>query len=224
VGRNCQHNINKFHRCLRKQVVDWHCIVVDDASTDNTYKYLKALPQDNFTIIRNSEQRWAAFNRYQALQTIEESEKVVVSLLDLDDLLVDHALNKVQLHYAQTGCKLTMGQFVTKGGARKHPFYSRKEIQNNQFSRSFKFPHLRTFDLDLALTHTEDNFKINDQWMKTCTDVAFCLPLLKEVNCDQVSQIDEILYIYDNSLKTNSTKVFGGKEKKKLFQEYCRRF
>lgn len=177
VGRNCQHNINKFNHCLRKQVVDWHCIAVDDASTDNTYKYLKAFPSDKYTVIRNSEQKWAAYNRFQALQTIEESEKAIVVLLDMDDLLTDHALNKVQLRYTQTGCKMTMGSFANRsGGSRGNQFYSRREIQNNVFKRAFNFPHLRTFDLDLALTHVEDNFKMQGEWMKTCTDVAFCLP------------------------------------------------
>ena len=81
---NAESNIVKLGTSLMVQTDDrWSAIIVDDISTDNTWKAIQRLPRDKFLTIKNQEKKYALRNVVESIEKIEEDS--IVAILDGDD-------------------------------------------------------------------------------------------------------------------------------------------
>lgn len=75
---------------------DWECIVVDDCSTDGSYKYLKTLTDPRFRIFRNNSRKFCSSTYAEALK---HATGDVCGILDGDDVLSKKAMSVVAKRY-----------------------------------------------------------------------------------------------------------------------------
>lgn len=221
-GWNCDRYIDDWLKSLKAQNVDWEAFVMDDGSTDHTSLKLSRIKDSRIHSFKNERNYGAAFSRWELLKHV--SRDSVVVQLDLDDWLINSALEKVQPHY-ENGKLMTVGSFtVNKGQFRPSIFYSRQQIDENTFhlDKLFKCPPLRTFHGSLISLYRPDDFKLENKWLRACTDVALMWPLLRELKYDQIGFVKETIYMYRRRLRQNTS---GGKvHKGPLLNELRKRY
>ena len=99
---NCSQWIHKGIKSIKEQTfTNFKCIIIDDASTDNTFEVAKeAIDEDDrFQLIRNTENVGALANIYNGIKLISNSDEDIIVTLDGDDWLASRGglstLNKV---------------------------------------------------------------------------------------------------------------------------------
>lgn len=196
-------------------------VLIDDASTDNSYIKAKntidSLPEDirfNFKIIRNAKNQGAIHNQLSAIKeyAIEES---IVMLLDGDDHLKN---NNTLFHYYNDlysqGYEFTYGSMWSLADnipliAQEYPEHVKhaKSYREHLFNWKIPYTHLRTclgkyfFDLD------EETFKVNGEWMKAGHDNPLFYELIERVDSDKIYCNKEIVCIYNDANPINDYKV-----------------
>lgn len=75
---------------------NWECVIVDDCSTDSSYKYLKTITDSRFTVIRNSSRKFCSSTYAEALK---HATGDVCGILDGDDVLSHKAMSVVAKRY-----------------------------------------------------------------------------------------------------------------------------
>ena len=189
---------------------NFECVIVNDASTDNTGKVLDAIPyikdDSRFTVIHNEENKKALYNivkGFQTLKTAEDPESVLM-VVDGDDHLFSPAslaiVNSAYSHYPT--CLITYGNHVhypTGGQSNCEPFP--KEVIQQAAYRKYKFvsSHLRTFKSKLWNSIKDEHLKDEDgTYYGVGWDVAFMMPML-EMAHERVLFIPNVLYVYNRA-------------------------
>jgi glycosyltransferase involved in cell wall biosynthesis len=196
-------------RCLytiyNQQHKDWECVVINDASTDQTANVLNSLDflKDNrFKIVHNKENVKALKNivdGFDILNSKSEPESVLM-VIDGDDFLFsDYTLTIVKQAYEQTGCVLTYGNHIhyptgLKSNCEEIPI----DIVNSRSYRDYKFvtSHLRTFKSKLWNLIKDEDLRQNEKYYEAAWDVAFMMPML-EMAGDKFVFIPNVLYCYN---------------------------
>lgn len=221
-GWNCERYLGDWQRSLNAQKVDWEAFVMDDGSTDHTSLKLSRIRDPRIHTFKNQKNAGAAYSRWKLLEFAPKNSIMVQ--LDLDDWLLGDALTKVARHY-EAGKLMTVGSFtVNKGQFRKSVFYTREQINDNTFHRAktFNCPPLRTFHGSLVSLFKPEDFKLENKWLRACTDVALMWPLLRELQYDQIGFVPEIIYMYRRRMRQNTS---GGKvHKGPLLNELRKRY
>lgn len=154
------HNKEKFIKACISSVLDqtygnWECIVVDDCSTDGSYKYLESISDPRFQIFRNTSRKFCSSTYAEALR---HATGDVCGILDGDDVLSKKAMSvvvrrynahpKIDFIYTQHfWCDKTMTKNRT--GLSSLPKKKKSLAQMANAGRHC-FSHWRTFRLFLA--------------------------------------------------------------------------
>ena len=80
---NIEPNVQNLLSSLRIQTDDrWHCFIIDDMSSDETFKTLsqQSLNDNRFTIIKNTEKKYALRNTIECVRSL--TEEVIVAVVD----------------------------------------------------------------------------------------------------------------------------------------------
>jgi glycosyltransferase involved in cell wall biosynthesis len=208
----------------------FRCVVIDDASSDETANRLKEtawLYQDQrFTVVHNEKNQRALANivrGFQLLKSADRPESVLV-LIDGDDwLFSDFSLAIVAAAYHQTNCWLTYGNFVTYPTGRPgicKPF-PESVVKTGSFRKySLVASHLRTFKSHLFHAIKDSDLRNPDGNYFTVTyDQALMIPML-EMAAERLRFLDHFLYVYNRYNPLNDDRVRGAHQYK--VEQYIR--
>lgn len=206
-GYNCSQWIHKGIKSIKEQTfTNFKCIIIDDASTDNTFEVAKeAIDEDDrFQLIRNTENVGALANIYNGIKLISNSDEDIIVTLDGDDWFYDATvLETVNSTYITNNCLITYGCFIEYPSGITHPYYLtpyEDNILENNLVRDvpWKASALRTFKKKLwDCIQLEDLINPKTGKFYTVTwDLAFMFPMM-EMAGDRSNHIPQLLYVYN---------------------------
>lgn len=179
-------------------------VVVDDASTDKTYKRVKKLSHRHMRYCRNEDnQKWIS-NAIDYLDVFIESPDDIIVTVDLDDWLAhNNVLKNINKFYQENDTWITYSTFkYLKSGRMSSwiPKYTTEIMQNNSFRESiWSFTHLRTMKAFLWENINENDLKdINGNYFKYTYDQAVFLPALEMSRNGHIGYIPEFQYVYND--------------------------
>ncbi len=216
---------NFIENCILSVVTqdyeNYKFVLINDASTDNGLKKVKALLatlpvsiQKKIKLTENSNNMGAVYNHWHALQNVEDDS--IVLLLDGDDWLVNN--NTVFNFYNnlyQQGVEFAYGSCWSLADnipliAQNYP----NEVKQNRTYRNHKFvwnmpyTHLRSFSKHLFTGLDESRFKDeNRNWLRAGGDGALFYELIEKADPSKVIAVKEILYNYNDLNPLNDYKV-----------------
>ena len=225
-----------IERCIlsvaQQDYHNYQMIIIDDASTDNTFDIalavIDSLPEDirdNFQIIGNVDNCGAVWNQVNTIE--EHCGDDIVMLLDGDDWLINdpnlfHKYNNIY----RDGAEFTYGSCWSLVDsipliAQEYP----PEVKANKLYRDYKFnwnmpyTHLRTFEARLMHDYLRDhgNYAFRDEegnWLKAGGDTAVFYTMLEAADPIKVVCIPDIVYNYNDAHPLNDYKVNGDEQTK----------
>lgn len=192
---NASENIEKLGASIIGQnSEEWDAIIIDDMSEDNTYEVASKFRNDKFTVIKNTEKKYALRNIVETSRSFSDMDDIIIAVIDGDDYLCNRDAVSLLIEEYKKGHEVVWTAH-------------RWDVNNLNISRSmpgnvdpYSWPwsssHLRTFKADLLNKVDDKNFKdVNGNWFKRGYDQALMLPLL-HVSKSR-SYIDEICYVYN---------------------------
>jgi len=197
--------------CLKSVMLqdydNYECIVVDDNSSDDTYKKIKALVSDNskFKIVRNKENVGPLANAYRAVleHSTNLNDEDIIVLLDGDDFFSSkNTLSILNNFYNQNKCWMTYGSYINLSDKKKGKFsrpVPSQVIENNSYRESeWCTSHLRSYKAFLIKELDEKDLKDDTgSFFRAAGDLAMMFPLL-EMCGPQAKFVEEILYIWND--------------------------
>jgi len=195
-------------RSIAAQVYkNFECIIINDASTDNTGEILKQIPyiQDDprFHIQHNDQNVKALQNivdGFNALGAKGDPESVLMVVDGDDRFFSEYSLALVSQAYEQTKCSLTYGNHIHyPDGASSNCEPIPQWVQEKNAFRLHKFvtSHLRTFKSKLWYNIKDEDLRDDDgTYYGVAWDVAFMMPML-EMARGKILFIPNVLYVYN---------------------------
>lgn len=184
----------------------WKCVVIDDASTDNTWDAMRAFTDERVFAFQHGQRRWSLHNIVDAIRAVGQPNDVVI-ILDGDDQLAPDALQRLDRAY-RAGAWLTYGNFITSSGKPSWmPPYPYKALREGLVrSYPWRVSHPKTFKFELFQHLTDEDFTHDGKWFQTAGDVALMLPML-ELAAERAVYIPDSIYVYNDENDANDHKV-----------------
>ena len=192
---NAEKNIEKLAVSITRQTSeDWDAIVIDDMSEDRTYEVASKFRNDKFTVIKNTEKKYALRNIVENARHFQDMDDIIIAVIDGDDYLCNDRTVEILIDEYQKGHEV-----VWTG--------HRWDINNLNISRDmpqdvdpYSWPwcssHLRTFKSKLLNKISDVNFKnTTGEWFQRGYDQALMLPVIHVSNSRKY--VDEICYMYN---------------------------
>lgn len=192
---NASKNLENIGASLISQTSDeWDAIIIDDISIDETYHVASQFRKDKFTVVKNSEKKFALKNIVETAREFDDLDDIIIAVIDGDDYLCNTNTVQLLIDAYQQGHDVVWTAH-------------RWDVNNMNISRQipkgvdpYAWPwsssHLRTFRASLLQKIHDDNFKdVNKEWFVRGYDQALMLPLLKVSSSH--CYIDEICYVYN---------------------------
>ena len=220
---NCENYITRCIDSIAAQDYDnYRCILVDDASTDNTlealYVALSHYPADirnKFEVIENQNNVGAVKNQIDAFRSIQDPDAIVM-ILDGDDSLVND--NTVLSYYNNVydgttefsygSCWSMVDNIPLISQPYPEHIKNSKEYRNHHFNWILPYTHLRTFkkylidELDDSLFQDETG-----AWYKAGGDGSIFYALIESADPARVKCLQDIVYNYNDVNPLNDYKV-----------------
>lgn len=211
---NVEDWIGKCVKSIQLQTCsDFECFLVDDISTDNSVNVIENLIQgdDRFTLIQNTEKKFALRNIYEAIDSSGVDPEDVIVTLDGDDwFATKKALEALDTVYNEYSCFMTYGSYIEYPSMVKGKFCRQippEVVASNTYRRSQWFSsHLRTFKRHLWNSINTDDLKKDGEFFRMTWDMAFMFPML-EMAGPLAIHIDKMLYSYNRQNPLNDDKV-----------------
>lgn len=219
-GYNCEKFIRFNIESIRSQKYKrFKHIIVDDGSTDNTYKEIQKYKYQNLKVYRNkTNQKWIK-NAVKYLDENIVSEEDIIVLIDLDDWLFDDKVFDIlNVYYNNPNCWITSSNFMYRSrnlSSNWIPEYPKNVINSKDFRKTvWSFTHLRTFKAFLWNNLDKEDLKDeNGEYFKCCYDQALCLPML-EMASHHYYHIQKMLYIYNDVNPLQVEKINRGEQER----------
>ena len=200
AGYNCSKYIKKHMKSINNQTyTNYTAIIIDDASTDNTWTEINKYKTDKCQIYKNKNNIKNAANIVKTLIPNIKDDDVVVNL-DLDDWFAhDNVLQRLNEIYTKEKCWTTYGHYKHLRKQQKMIGYSTKVIHDRSFRKcELLWHHLRTFkgfllkNIDINDLKGPDGNFIPNTW-----DLAVGFPILEMTPPEKLRYIPEILMVYN---------------------------
>lgn len=203
-----------FDSIINQDYENYEVIIIDDASTDNTYANLhQVIEAGNFqnkvTLMRNEVNRGALHNIYSMIQKCK-NESIVV-LCDGDDWLGHlEVLKDLNLYYENEDVWVTYGQFTRYPSGRKGQCtpVSRAFLQSGRFrmQQGWVYSHLRTFYAGLAKRIKLIDLLLGQSFYRVGGDLPLMYPIL-EMSRTHTYFTPDISYVYNQENPLNDYKL-----------------
>ena len=213
---NVEEWIQKTIRSVKLQnYKNYHCYLVDDISTDSSRDVIQKeiKDNDNFTLIVNTEKKYALKNIYDTIQLANLKKDDIIILLDGDDWLASkNVFATINKTYNEQDCWMTYGSYIeypsnTRGKFSKQ--ISKHTIDTSSYrSSEWCSSHLRTFLFGLWDKIDKEDL-INPEtkrFVKAAWDLAFMFPML-EMSAEKAFYVNDLLYVYNRTNPLNEDKV-----------------
>jgi FkbM family methyltransferase len=220
---NCANYITRCIDSIAAQDYDnYRCVLINDASTDNTLDVLyNALLQhpahirEKFEVIENSTNVGAVKNQIDAFRNIQDPNAIVM-ILDGDDSLVND--NTVFSYYNNVYDGTTEFSYGSCWSmidnipliSQPYPEYvkTRREYRNHHFNWILPYTHLRTFKKHLVDGLDDSLFQDDQgQWFKAGGDGSIFYALIEAADPGKVKCLQDIVYNYNDASPLNDYKV-----------------
>lgn len=181
-GRNTSiTKIDRFANGLEMQSdQNFGLIVIDDASSDTSPKYLDRRLQcfgDRLTLVRHRRKRGRMFNNVLAIRELCKHPEAFIVVVDLDDTLADPS--------AMTRLRELIG--LRHDVVLAAPF--RPEAPTKIYQPDFMTPrktfggdvwiHLRAFSKTLFERIPDEALQLDGKWLEQCDDYAIMVPIVE---------------------------------------------
>ncbi len=193
---NCRQYISPCLESLLAQTFQpWQALVADDASDDGTKEAVAPyLADPRVRYRRLPERAWLMGNTLEALRSLDLAPNDVVAILDGDDQIRPHCLQRLWEKHHQ-GFDLV---------------YTDEEIQGLDYSigapllatvpvrkQTWRFSQLRSFKPYLFLSLPDETFRDSrGRYFRAAGDLSLYLPMAELAGCDKICFIAEKLYYY----------------------------
>jgi glycosyltransferase involved in cell wall biosynthesis len=192
---------------LNQTYSNYKVLYYDDASTDNTYKVVSEITQDNnkFTINTRKKNMQALFSAEECIKQIKEDE-ILICLSGDDWLFDDNVLENLNNYYNNNDVWMTYGKFIGWDGENTIP----PSLQNSHYpdfvhnyslyrKDHWRASHLRTFRGSLLKKVDLSEFKsnINNSYYDHASDLALTYPCLEMCGKDKIGVLDFYSYVYN---------------------------
>ena len=188
------YNSDKYiGRCLdsitEQTYTNWRAVVVDDCSTDKTFRIASSSTDTRIQVRQNDTRRRQAYSRYTVYTQAEDNEICV--MLDGDDWLYDeHVLTKLNTLYSlNPNLVTTYGGFVWHENNKTQSLVRGQDefpvhIVEQQDYRNYKWisQHMRTMRAHAIKNIPTCHLKYDGEWLKAVTDRAEMLYALEQSN------------------------------------------
>ncbi len=228
AGYNCADAAVSCLNSVRRQSYrDYRHIVVDDASTDDTWASIERRGHPHLVAHRNAANRkWLA----NALEHLHPRDDDIVVLLDLDDWLAGrHVLQTVADTYRRERCWLTYGDYSAASSLPRSPLLRRlrallripdkparhcrplpPEILTERAFRQYPFctSHLITFRGFLwNALRADDLVGWDGQYPAMAWDTAIMFPMLEMCRPGTIRYLPQVLCVYNDLNPLNDKKL-----------------
>jgi glycosyltransferase involved in cell wall biosynthesis len=192
-------------RSIKKQSnKNFQCVLIDDASTDNTISVIKAEIKNDkrFFLLENKNNLGALENIYNAIQFSKPSDEDIIVNLDGDDWFANPNVLDTLNQYYTGDCLITYGSHAIYPGGGRGKFCQSPVpnhiIEKKLFRESpWMTSALRTFKYKLwKKIQVEDLKDSSGNFYKTAWDLAYMFPML-EMAGKRSKFVEEIVYVYN---------------------------
>ena len=192
---------------LNQTYSNYKVLYYDDASTDNTYKAVKEIVQDNnkFIVTTREKNMQALFSHEECIKQIKENEILVCMSAD-DWLYDDNVLENLNNYYNNNDVWMTYGKYIDWNGENTH-IPSPQNTHYPDFIHEYSLyrkdhwraSHLRTFRGSLLRKIDLSQFKsnINNSYFDHAADLALTYPCLEMCGKDKIGVLDFYSYAYN---------------------------
>jgi glycosyltransferase involved in cell wall biosynthesis len=204
---NAEKWIKKCIESISKQTYkEWSLLIIDDASTDNTYERAKSLNVG--TVIRNETNLGALANIVGGVSTIGSSPEDIIVLVDGDDWLSnDRVFEKLNTIYNDKDAWMTYGQYQHLSGKHRGICAYLTDTRRYRKFRTWRTSHLRTFKYHLwKRIKDEDLRDSSGNYYPMTWDLSFMFPMIEMAGLNRIRYIRDILYIYNDMNPINDDK------------------
>lgn len=224
-GYNCKSFVEKNIQSVKNQSYkNFKHIIVDDASTDNTYKKIMGIDPANAFVYSNILNKGWLGNAVKYLDPIIEDDDIII-ILDLDDWFYDNnVLEKLNNIYNKKDCWTTYGTLIRSDDGKSYynTGYPNNIIETRAYRKykTWKWQALRTFKGFLWNSIKTDDLKTSEgDYAAGAYDRAIGYPILEMTPPEKNIYIPDILMVYNRNRKLNLDKVNRKKQR-----ELCSHF
>lgn len=203
VYNSSEYIIDCINSIKTQKYKNFQCIIIDDASTDDTHnKAIATIDNDlRFLISRNKTRQGALCNIINGTSALKINKEDIIITVDGDDSLAsDDVLEFLNKTYNDNpDIWLTYGEYKTLSG---------DPSQNAPISNTRKYrkggtwctSHLRTYRRKLWELIRDEDFKdANGNYFKIATDLAIMYPMIEAASLKRIKYIQKILLIYNDA-------------------------
>lgn len=194
--------IPKVRRCFRslleQDFQEFGVIYIDAASGNGSDEYVQYIGKNLFsgkiTFFRNITPLTSIENIFIAIRKICKNPQSIIVMLDADDALIGKdALSKVK-HKYENGADMTVGTMIRTDKYKEYPvnFDSPRHNRGGNV-----WQHLRTFRKYLFDWISQEDLKINGEWISEADDWAYMIPMVEMAKNPVI--IRDIVYFYEPS-------------------------
>jgi len=190
-------------------------IVIDDCSTDNSYRIAKQFESNKVKVIKNTENKGAVRNQIEAMVEFCEGDDIVM-LLDGDDSLVNdnqifHFYNNLYdgtTEFTYGSCWSMVDNIPLVSQHYPEEIKLQKKYRQHKFNWNMPYTHLRTFKCYLLNGVSDSNFKDeNENWYKAGGDGSIFYTVIEKADPSKIKVVSDIVYNYNDISPLNDYKV-----------------
>ena len=201
---------------------NYEIIVIDDASTDNTYNIAKQWESDKIKVIRNEENKGAVRNQIESIRKYCKEDDIVMFLDGDDSFINDNEILHFYNNLYDGTTEFTYGSCYSMVDripliAQNYPeeIKQKKEYRKYKFNWNMPYTHLRTFKAGLLNDIDDSNFQDeNKNWYKAGGDGSIFYSLIEQADPDKVKVVSDIIYNYNDINPLNDYKINGDEQTK----------
>lgn len=220
AGYNGANYVQQHMESVNNQsYTNYTAMIVDDASTDNTWKIINKYKTNNCLLYKNKTNNKNASNIANILKPNTKSSDVIV-ILDLDDWFSHNdVLARLNEIYTTEKCWSTYGHYKHLRKQQSMQGYPSEVIKARSFREAHLFwHHLRTFKgFLLHRINDKDLRGPNGKYVPNTWDLAVGFPILEMTPPEKLRYIPEILMVY-NALNPLRIPSWGRKGLREYFR------
>ena len=198
---------------LTQDYKNYRLVVVDDCSTDNTYKIINDVHGKynySFTIYKTKDRLGSPIaNFIKGVDLISNDKEDILVTVDGDDWLYGNdVLNYLNEVYQNEEIYMTYGQYEPLSKSYSH--YCKPIPDTRIYRRGGQWlaSHLRTVKRKLFDRINKEDLKQKDGgYYKFAGDTAYIYPIIEMAGQKHIKFIDKVLYIYNDLNPANEMKV-----------------
>ena len=225
TGYNCAPLVKPCYDSIINQKGEHNIVAVfiSDGSTDGTDKEVLKLEGCYKTIGQHN--KGAAYRRFMAIKELSKEEDIII-LLGMDDELLPNAIDQIKKEYEQ-GKLMTYGNWQSDKQTKFPPsmLYFDEATHENRDYRKVKYrsTHICTFKRKLFDKLTEEDFKVNGEWIKATTESPVMFACLEMCGKERIGIIETPIYFYRDRGKNNARKRLGDTYQNTIYKEIISR-